>query len=219
MNFTELNTQTAFQDAVNTIGEAERLVVCGSQEDKQYIDEAMESSERSAEDILAAATSIDVLHWFKQRQSELESEWGNSLEEILGQWLGESKEKPGFSLAFDMLSGQAHKKLIGATIETTNSWEILAHFKYGDWNDCPSPELHCAIWRYWQEKYGAHIVGVSNDVVEAYIINPPNDKEAAMELAIQHYLYCSDIVDQGVETVSNLAASLMNHHAWYFWWD
>lgn len=219
MNFIELNTQTAFQDAVSSIDEDKRMVVCGSHEDKQYIDEAMASSSRRCEDILAASNNIDVAHWFQQRQLELEKEWGNELPQMLGAWAGETKEKPGFSLGFDMLSGQAHEKLIGVIIESKDSWEIPAHFSYGDWNDCPSPELHCAIWRYWQEKYGAHIVGVSNDVIEAFIINPPTSKDAAMELAIEQYLYCPDIVDQGVETISNLASSLMNHQVWYFWWD
>jgi hypothetical protein len=29
----------------------------------------------------------------------------------------------------------------------------------------------------------------------------------------------SDIVDQGCESISNLAATLLNSPYWYFWWD
>jgi hypothetical protein len=31
--------------------------------------------------------------------------------------------------------------------------------------------------------------------------------------------YCSDIVEQGVETLSALGAGLMTDDWWYFWWD
>ncbi|WP_444913404.1 DUF4253 domain-containing protein [Microbulbifer sp. PAAF003] len=81
-----------------------------------------------------------------------------------------------------------------------------SHFKYGGWNECPEAELHCAIWKYWQEKYGTQIVELSNDVIEAHITNPHKTKEGAMQLAWEQYLYCYDIVDQNLETISNLGA-------------
>jgi hypothetical protein len=31
--------------------------------------------------------------------------------------------------------------------------------------------------------------------------------------------YCPDIVEQGVESVSALAAHLLDSPLWYFWWD
>jgi len=47
----------------------------------------------------------------------------------------------------------------------------------------------------------------------------PPTREAALELAREQYVYCSDIVDQGVQTLSALAAVLMQSAWWYFWWD
>jgi hypothetical protein len=47
----------------------------------------------------------------------------------------------------------------------------------------------------------------------------PATPEEALELARLQYEYCHDIVDQGVDTLSALAASLMAHDWWYFWWD
>jgi hypothetical protein len=38
-------------------------------------------------------------------------------------------------------------------------------------------------------------------------------------LAREQYLYCSDIVWQGVGSVSNLSKTLLNSNYWYFWWD
>lgn len=219
MKFITLNSASAFTDAVASISTTERIVVCGSEEDKDYITENLEHSNRSTDKIINKSSSIDVQAWFKSRKEELVAEPELSLAETEGEWRGESDAKQGFTLTFDMLSGQPHASVVGASIATDASWKIPAHFKYGGWNDCPQPELHCAIWQYWQEKYGAQIVGVSNDVIEAYIENPPTTKEEAIELAWEQYLYCYDIVDQGMETIANLGASIINHHAWYFWWD
>jgi hypothetical protein len=66
---------------------------------------------------------------------------------------------------------------------------------------------------------GAEIAGVSGDVIECIVANPPRDKEQSMNLAWEQYLYCQDIVVQGRETISNLAATLLNSPYWYFWWD
>ncbi|NRB39547.1 MAG: DUF4253 domain-containing protein [Pseudomonadales bacterium] len=219
MKFITLEPNTAFKEAIESLKEPKRIVVCGSEEDKQYIEEAMQASTQHVDEILAGAENIDIQAWFQTRKKELAEDLEMDLNESVGEWLGEPEAKQGFTLTFDMLSGQPHKNIVGAGIETDESWKIPAFFKYGGWNDCPDPELHCAIWKYWQQKYGAHIVGVSNDVIEAYITNPPTTQNEAMQLAWEQYLYCYDIVDQGVETISNLGASIINHNSWYFWWD
>ena len=40
-----------------------------------------------------------------------------------------------------------------------------------------------------------------------------------LDLALEQYAYCNDIVDQGVETVGRLADGLAKSSYWYFWWD
>ncbi|NRB39776.1 MAG: DUF4253 domain-containing protein [Pseudomonadales bacterium] len=219
MKFIALEPNTAFKDAIASVAEPTRIVVCGSEEDRHYIEEAMAASKQSVDEILAGAENIDIQAWFSTRKKALTKDKAMDLDASLGEWLGEAEAKQGFTLTLDMLSGEPHQDLVGAGIETDASWKIPAFFKYGGWNDCPNPELHCAIWKYWQQKYGAEIVGVSNDVIEAYIANPPTTQEEAMQLALEQYLYCHDIVDQGLETISNLGASIINHNAWYFWWD
>jgi hypothetical protein len=47
----------------------------------------------------------------------------------------------------------------------------------------------------------------------------PQSRAAALDLAREQFLYCSDIVEQGVGTLSALAAALMENDWWYFWWD
>ena len=41
----------------------------------------------------------------------------------------------------------------------------------------------------------------------------------ALDLAREQYAYCPDLVDQGTETLSALAASLLKDEWWHFWWD
>jgi hypothetical protein len=78
---------------------------------------------------------------------------------------------------------------------------------------------HAALWRYWQERYGATVACIANDVIEFTVSKPPRTREQALELARQQYVYCADIVHQGVGTVEALAATMMNSSVWYFWWD
>src|SRR3712207_9258188 len=63
------------------------------------------------------------------------------------------------------------------------------------------PEEHCTVLRYWEDRYGAEIVGLSHDTFELQVARPPEDREAALELAEEQYAYCPDIVDQGVDTI------------------
>ena len=219
MKFIELDPQTAFMEAIDSLKGTNRIVVCGPERDKQHIDQGMEVSNQSVDEIISASEKIDIHDWFSERKKVLEEDYGMDLNESLGEWLGEAEDKQGFTLAFDVLSGKPIKDLVGAVIQTDQSWNIPAHFRYGGWNDCPEPEIHCAIWKYWQEKFGAQIVGLDAAVIEAYIDSPPKTREEAMQLALEQYLYCYDIVTQGVETISNLGASIINHNSWYFWWD
>jgi hypothetical protein len=76
-----------------------------------------------------------------------------------------------------------------------------------------------ALLRFWHDKYGAQIISATDDVIECTVSRPPSTREQAMELAREQFLYCADIVYQGVQTVSNLGAGLLNSKYWYFWWD
>ncbi|BFM11536.1 hypothetical protein R50072_16890 [Simiduia litorea] len=222
MKFVELMPVSAFQDAIGAMSSREKLVVCGSMEDMQYIEEGLTQATESADAIITRASQLDIDTWFGARRVDIEMDVEESavgLMDRVGNWPSDVVDQPGFSLAHDMMSGQLHTQLMGAKLQVDQSWQIPAHFHFGGWNECPAPDVQCAIWRYWQAKYGAHIVAVSNDVIEAYVERPPQTEAEAMALAWQQYCYCSDIVDQGVETVANLAATLLNHSVWFFWWD
>lgn len=108
--------------------------------------------------------------------------------------------------------------LILAEIPVQNPWEVFAYLPFGGWNACPDTEEQMAAAKYWYELYGAVPAVLTHDVLE-FELPKPAGTEKALELAKEQYLFCADIVDQGVETVGALADMLSKSKVWYFWWD
>ena len=119
----------------------------------------------------------------------------------------------------DILTKIPFEKCYFGIVKTTQSWEVPAFVRFGNWNSCPSPAEHCAVFRHWQEKYGAEILSITDDVIECCVTKPPQTEDECWELAWEQYGYCPDIVDQGVGTIGALASSLRDSSYWYFWWD
>jgi hypothetical protein len=106
-----------------------------------------------------------------------------------------------------------------AVISCDAPWKVFAWLPFGNWNDVPNDSQLTAVFRRWFEKFGAVPAVVSSDVIEFWIDQPITDSVVASELAMEMFYLCPDIVDQGTETVENLASSLLNANVWYFWWD
>jgi hypothetical protein len=62
-------------------------------------------------------------------------------------------------------------------------------------------------------------VAFAGDVVEYRVARPVGAQEQAMELALEQFAYCPDIVLQGTETLERLAAEILGARRWFFWWD
>jgi hypothetical protein len=137
----------------------------------------------------------------------------------IGEWPTEPMGAPQLSVATDTLSGAPLEKVLIVTLPTDDSSTIPAYLHWGHWNGCPAPEYHVAALRSWRERFGAELVGLSHDVMNVRVKSRPSTREAALDLAREQYVYCRDIVDQGVQTLSALAAVLMESDWWYFWWD
>jgi hypothetical protein len=101
-------------------------------------------------------------------------------------------------------------------VPTAASWQVLEMLPI-----CPpgnnynlGPVVHTAILKKWHSEYGAQLVVVSGATIELKVSKPPTTKDAAMKLAIEHYLYCPDI-----ENIKERAARILNSSVWHFWWD
>lgn len=116
-------------------------------------------------------------------------------------------------------TGRIHEEVYLVNVPAKASWEIPAYLYWGGWNANPPPHLHVAALRDWHETYGATLVGITSDVLNLSVETPPADRETALALAKDQYIYCEDIVLQGFGDIAPLAASLMESSHWYFWWD
>jgi hypothetical protein len=112
-----------------------------------------------------------------------------------------------------------HPEVHLALLPTTNSWEAPAYLYYGGWNECPNPEEHVAMFKHWHEKYGAEVFALAGDVVELYVARPVTTPKAADELVKEQFVYCTDIVHQGTNTLHGLAKEVLQSSGWFFWWD
>jgi hypothetical protein len=190
----------------------------GDSEELARIEEAANFNKEDPATIIRASLDITTAGWIGKKRKEAE-EYEFSPDETWGDWPGEISEKGSIGLHKDVLTGKIKPEVYLGLAEIEKPWHLPAVLKYGAWNDCPEPEVQCAFHREWQERYGAEITGMSGDVVECAVRNPPTDRKSATILAWEQYWYCADIVEQGCESVSNLAATLLNSPYWYFWWD
>ncbi len=191
-------------------------ILVGDAADYDQILEGIEEGE-DPEAILSKAERISASEWFMAEQDD----GGLDSDLLSGEWpsRGEIEEEMGIITHLDLRTHKPKPEVLIRNFKIPAAWQAFAQLSWGGWNDCPTPAEHCAIHRYWAEKYGAEVVSITYDTVQCIVSRPPTDRDAAMKLAIEQYLYCGDIVDQGCQSITDLAASLMNSDYWYFWWD
>lgn len=178
------------------------------------------SAERPVEAILAAAEKIRFPEdLFAMRKAEADRYSVEVQEGTLGEWPADVGAGPELTVAIDILSGKPFDKVYVALIPTDDWTTIPAYLRWGAWNENPGPEWHVAALRSWRDRYGVELVGVSSDVLNLTVARKPQSRDEAIALAREQYAYCSDIVEQGVGTISHLAKSLMVFDWWFFWWD
>lgn len=209
-------TLTEYRSRFPTSGEYPFLI--GDDEELARIQEAAGFNDQDPSAIVQSSHDVNLDKWIAERRSEGEDD-GFSVDHLLGEWPGEVTEKGAIGLHKDILTGKVKREVFLGLAAIEQPWQLPAVLKYGAWNDCPEAEVHCAFHRKWHDEYGAEITGMSGDVVECTVANPPADQAAALQLARQQYWYCADIVEQGCESVNNLAATIINSGYWYFWWD
>lgn len=190
-------------------------IVVGDRNDVALLAESIElNNEKSPESILQSAADIVPGAFFEERSHELGPD---ALTPDRRDW--PIAAPTYFSIQCDILTKNPKPVVYLARIPTVHPWEIPAHLKYGGWNDCPAPECHVAVFKDWTQRFDLEIYGVTSDVIECAIRRPPGTKAAALALAREQFLYCTDIVFQGTESISLLAATLLDSDVWYFWWD
>ncbi|NEA24603.1 DUF4253 domain-containing protein [Actinomadura bangladeshensis] len=134
-----------------------------------------------------------------------------------GEWPADPR-RPGYSVPFDWTGRPVHVTV--ALIPAAASWQIPAVLQYGGWNDYPPPSEHAAILRYWHDRYGADLVALTGTTAEFGVSRPPLTRADALALAWEYFVYNDGYFDlYGAETLTELAAGLINAPTWLAWWD
>jgi hypothetical protein len=197
-------------------------VVVGDSEEEARVAEMTQYAEDTSAKILDVAAGLDEDDALAARRVELDEIYEEAANDpsfdLVGQWPPDAEPTSTFTLPLDVVSQRPRPTVI-VLVPAADPAEVPAVVHFGGWNACPGPELHVALHRRWQARYGAELVGMSADVIEMRVARPPKTRDEAMALANEHYAYCEDIVHQGVESLSNLAATLLDGTVWFFWWD
>jgi hypothetical protein len=190
-------------------------VILGDAESCERMAMQLGGTERSAAELVEAALAIDVPDWLQQLEGGDPNRY--AIEPAV--WPEGVRPADALVAHTDVLHGRPLPEVLLAVIPVAAAWMVPCHLQFGGWNDCPPPEVHAALLRYWGGRHGAQLVSMAGDVVELMVSRPPTTREAALALAREQYLYCTDIVDQGVGSIEALAATLLGGSVWYFWWD
>ena len=166
------------------------------------------------DEIKKAGLELNVEQWIKDRVEE-----DPDVFEVEETQSATPDNPPPFYPARDVLTGKFEREVFIGLIPVETHWLVPAYLKLGGWNECPDAHVHVAFFHRWHQRYGARVITVTNDVIEFSVARPPSTDAEAQELAWEQFVYCTDIVHQGVDTLGNLRASLVNSPNWYFWWD
>jgi hypothetical protein len=106
-----------------------------------------------------------------------------------------------------------------ALLPIRHAYEAPIELAFTGGEDCPGPHLISAVFADWQKRYGAVPACITRSVIECYVEKPPRDQTSAIDLAVEQWLLCEDIVGQGTQSIRNLAQQLWRSPRWFFWWD
>ncbi len=167
----------------------------------------------SAESIVHQSDTAGLAWLERERQLRLNSEDPFPR----GDWPDDVTPFNTISSIYDYRTNEAYTELYMALVPSKESWLVPAYLSFGGWNDCPPPDVHVSLFKYWHDLYGAEVVALTHDTVEMRVSVPPTRPEAALKLAEEQFIYCSDMESGG--TLDDLAAHLLNASVWSFWWD
>ena len=171
---------------------------------------------------LEEAKNINPIEFLKKFQGQNTDDLKENIDEYFSEidyeFDDDDKSNLELSTVFDY-DNYLKDDVILVKVPTTKPYEVLAYFGMGGYNECPFPAEQVAVAKYWYEKYGAVPAAITYDEIEFYVERPVQTLEEAKKLAVEHYAFCYDLVDQCCGTFEALADGLYKNIQWYFWWD
>ncbi|GIE77064.1 hypothetical protein Aph02nite_30140 [Actinoplanes philippinensis] len=134
-----------------------------------------------------------------------------------GEWPGDP-ERPGLWLPYD--GNGRPLPITVALVPAAEPWLVPVTLHYGGWNGYPDPGEHAAIMRHFLDEYGAEPVFWSGANLDYLVARPPTTRPEAVALAWKYRRYNDGEYDfYRAETLTGLAAALLNNPVWRMWWD
>lgn len=104
-------------------------------------------------------------------------------------------------------------------VPATRPADVLARLGWlGATNYCGSGDL-TAVLRSWEDRFGTVPVLLGFDILGTLSEATPADGEQLDRLVAEHYAFCPDNVDQGVDDLSEYGREIAGSTEWMFWWD
>lgn len=173
----------------------------------------------TADEVLRQGLALDLDAWLKARIDE-DPEYYNGPDDpaaALPEPGGDEVEP--LSATRDVLTGDFKPAVLLGLVPADPPWKVAAEVRPGGWNECPEAAVHLAFFKRWHEQYGAVVTSIAEDIIEFSVARPPQTAAEARRLAREQFIYCPDIVMQGVGSEAALAATLQGSAQWFFWWD
>ncbi len=101
-------------------------------------------------------------------------------------------------------------------LKASDPYDMLRTMGTNGWNYDISPDMVIAHLKKWDAEFGLVLSGVGFDWVEAQFKRQPANM---LEYAKEVYAFCPDVVEQGTETVENLAKEMKRTNTLFLWWD
>lgn len=193
-------------------------VLLGSGYDAELLFERAVDPKRTPSDWAREAKALDLDEWFKTRVDEVRG-WQAQMGIVLperGKWPASTAPLSTLSIARDVLTDDHHEKVLIALLPTADVTLTAGLLRFGGWNDCPLPPVHIRIARDWRDAYGATLVANTYDTLEFRVARPPETRDAALRLAMDHYHYNRESCP---DTLQDAAARLIGATVWHFWWE
>jgi hypothetical protein len=108
-------------------------------------------------------------------------------------------------------------------IPVEKAWMIPCYLNCGNWNDVTDAAHMAALFKYWEEKYGAEFCFMARNGNFGFrVARPPQTMEDAMLLAIEHHIFCAYSLydsNDGVNGMKDMVHFLLGNRGWHFWFD
>lgn len=170
----------------------------------------------STKELIEFSNEIDVSKFFKSKRDQYE--YTAEYQVPIGEF-SQEEANDYLSTYLDFNVSLPYNEVLILKIPTRKPWEILGYIPMGGYNDCPTPDCQIAIAEYWYKKYKAVPTVITSNSIEFMIETPPQNFQDAEKLAYEHYLFCNEIISNGLGSLRKLASILKDSTVWSFWWE